>query len=114
MPEDIKKFEAALTEYLKSSKLDKDLVRSYTATIVKLKNSGFLLERIWKYGQPPIIDGIIVRCRIGINDAAKLGEIARGERFRWGDIFPIGIPFPEFLEVRARFGQEVEQFETFR
>ena len=114
MPDDIKKFESGLLEYLKSSKLEKERLRSFTATIVKLKSAGFILERIWKYGQPPVIDGIVVRGRIGIKDAAKLNVIADGEKFRWCDIFPIGIPFPDFLEFRAKFGEEVEQFETFR
>ena len=91
--------------------MDKDRIRSYTTTIVKLKNAGFVLDKIWKYGQPAIIDGIVVRGRLRIDDAAKLSEVVKGSGFRWCDIFPVGIPFPDFLEVRAKFGEELEQFE---
>jgi len=112
MEDDIKKYEQSLLDYLKSSKMDKDRIRSYTTTIVRLKNSGFILDKIWKYGQPPIIDGVVIRGRLRISDAGKLGEVISGPGFRWCDVFPIGIPFPDLLEVRAKYGEELEQFET--
>ena len=111
MPEDIEKFEKNLIAHLKSREFSANQARSYSATITKFKTSGFIIDRIWKYGQPPRIDGFVVGGKFGTNEIGKFGDIVKNPEFRRCEIFPIGIINPDGWGFRARFGEGADQFQ---
>lgn len=105
--ENTEKFEQALMSHLSDIKLEKATLKKYSSIIAQLRRQDLLIERIWKYGIPAP-DGVIVRGRLNLKDLAKLGKVFEIPELRKIDIFPLGIPFPDFLDVRLKIGEEVE------
>lgn len=104
------KFEKILLDQLSSSKLTKDQLRQFSNTIVELKKKSIIPERIWRYGQPAI-DGIMVEGRLSLDKVSNLGEIVKNPLLRGVEVFPLGIPFPDVLELRLKIGEQIQQFQ---
>ena len=107
---DAKKYEADMISFLKDRKFDKDLAKNYSATITKFKLSGYILDKIWRYGQPGRFDGFAISGRCGTGEVGKIGELIKNQDFRGVEIFPIGIINPDGFGFTARFGEGAEQF----
>lgn len=115
MPDfDAKKFESDLLNNLKSRKFDVNLAKNYSATITKFKLSGYVLDRIWRFGQPPNFDGFAISGRCGTGDVVKIAELIKNQDFRGVEIFPIGIINPDGFGFVAKFGEGAEQFNPGR
>lgn len=95
--------------HLTSADISKKQLQQYSSAIVDLKKQSITPERIWRYGQPAI-DGIVVQGRLAGNDAANLAEIIKHPNLRGIEVFPLGIPFPDFLELRIKIGEQIQQY----
>lgn len=104
------KFEKILLDQLSSSKLTKEQLREFSNTIVELKKQSITPERIWRYGQPAI-DGIVVEGRLSLDKVNNLGNIVKNPLLRGVEVFPLGIPFPDVLELRLKIGEQIQQFQ---
>jgi len=99
-------YERELMEHLSSSRMSKELLEKYSAIIATLRTHDIIVDRIWKYGMPwP--DGVIVRGRLGVDDLPKLKELFRIPELNGIEIFPLGIPYPDLLDVRFKIGDQV-------
>lgn len=105
------KFEKQLMEQLTNAKLTKDQLRQFSDSIVQLRKHSVVLERIWRYGQPPVIDGIILKGRLALDDARNLADIVKTPHLRGIDVFPLGIINPDVFELRVKIGEKIEQFQ---
>ncbi|MGI9551197.1 MAG: hypothetical protein ACR2MT_08365 [Aurantibacter sp.] len=100
-------FEGALMAHLSDCKLDEDTLKKYSAIVAGLRKQDILIDRVWKYGQPDP-DGIMVRGRLGMKDLSKLSGAFKYPEIHGVEIFPLGIPFPELLDVRFKLGEQIE------
>lgn len=99
-------FEDVLMTQLSDFKLDKATLKRYSSIIVGLKKQDIIIDRVWKYGIPAP-DGVIVRGRLSIKDIAKLIDPLRVPEIYGLEIFPIGIPFPDFIDIRFKLGEQL-------
>ena len=106
--ENAEKFEQQLLEHLGDDQLERGTLKRYSRAIAGLRKQNFHIDRIWRYGQPPRIDGFYAQSRISVQDVARLGEVVREPGLNRIIILPMGIPFPEWLDVRFKIGEEVQ------
>lgn len=99
-------FENALMSHLSDYKLDKTTLKKYSSIVAGLRKQDVIIDRIWKYGQPDP-DGIIVRGRLGVKDLSKLANVFKVPEIYGVEIFPLGIPFPDLLDVRFKLGEQI-------
>jgi hypothetical protein len=86
--------------------MSKETLKNYSAIIATLRTHDIIVDRIWKYGIPwP--DGVIVRGRMGVDDLPKLKELFRIPELNGIEVFPLGIPYPDVLDVRFKIGDQI-------
>ncbi|WP_205502440.1 hypothetical protein [Rufibacter psychrotolerans] len=103
--------EKAILAHLSDKKIDKDSLKRYSAAINKLRKSNFIIDRIWKYGQPKPDDGIIVGGRIKTSDLGNLTDIFDNNDFKGFKAFPLGTVNPDQLEIRIQLGDLIRNVE---
>lgn len=100
-------FEKSLVDYLSKNDVSEDLLKQSSSLIVEMRKNNIMTEKIWWYGQPPI-DMLVAGARVNINDFGKIKDFITNPLVKGLEIFPHGIPFPEFFDLRFRMGNTFE------
>lgn len=90
---------------LTDDKLDRSDLKKYTSAIVSLQKKDWHIDHICKYGIP-VDHGVCVKGRIDIKKVSNLLDLFRIPGAHRFEIFPLGIPFPDLMQVRFRIGPE--------
>lgn len=99
-------YENDLMEHLSNGRMGKATLKKYSSIIATLRKHDVIVDRIWKYGIPwP--DGVVVRGRLGIDDIVKLKELFKIPELNGIEVFPLGIPYPDLLDVRFKIGEQI-------
>ncbi|HLT73414.1 MAG: hypothetical protein DIU61_016020 [Bacteroidota bacterium] len=101
------KIEDFLMSNLSDNRMDKAMLKKLSSAVDKLRKHDVVVERIWRYGQPAI-DGIVVSSRVRVKDFGRLSNIFDIPELWKAEVFPIGLPYPEILQVNMRIGEQIE------
>jgi hypothetical protein len=107
--ENTEMFEQSLMAHLSDTKLDKATLKEYSTVIAQLSKQNFMTERILITGIPAP-DGMILQGRLSVKYLENLSKFFEISTIRKIDIFPLGIPNPDYLGIKMKIGNAVKNF----
>ncbi|MBB4080447.1 hypothetical protein GGR28_003081 [Lewinella aquimaris] len=94
----------SIVERLGSTDLDSGLLKESSKLIAQAYGNGIKWDDVFPYGiKRP--DGITARGRVSIDEFTKVKDLLSNRLLRRLDIFPIGIRWPDYLDVHAHFSK---------
>lgn len=91
-------FKEALMDQLSNAKFSDKALKKYSNILADLNNKNFIIERVWWYGQPPLIDTVMASTRLKLDELNVLKELANVPGLKSIKGFPIGIVDPEAFD----------------
>ncbi len=95
---DVRNFESVLLERLTRGGIDKSLLKEVSSSIVKLKKSGLVIDKVLVKGQPRA-ERVIINGTIDPEFWVKFRDL--GNEFRRFEVFPYGIINPEGFRFKG-------------
>lgn len=103
-------FDEALLRELRFGGLDKDNLKELVGLVSGLQRAGLKGVRAFPRGIPPVVDGLRIAGTLEVSKASQfLTELlTKTPRLSGVEVFPLGIPFPEILQLQVDLGAPVQ------